>query len=275
MTTHISVIVPSKGCIYLKYLFQGLRRQNIRPSEVILVLKGCNIESVEELCRFYNLPCTVIEQKKGYFTHALNIGKKEAKRDIIVFTDDDAIPLKKWLQRYIEIHKLYSKAAGICSRDIYLDLKNVKLLLTPDDKPTVMMYRWFIRPWLEQAHLLLGKYKLGVYITRRYDIAHGPYIPYRKCYSLPLRGVNMSFKAEYTYDVWFPEHPLLKRALGNEQYFGLQLILKGLDTIYIPNNPILHIFHESLSRLANKNDLKQETEIMKILTRRLLERARL
>jgi len=87
---------------------------------------------------------------------------------------------------------------------------------------------------------------------------------------LPLRGANMSFKAEYTHDIWFPEHPRLVRAPGNEQYFALQLILKGFDTIYVSDNPVLHIVHESLSRVRNKRELETENKVMRELLAKLL-----
>jgi hypothetical protein len=83
----------------------------------------------------------------------------------------------------------------------------------------------------------------------------------------------MSFKTSYTYDVWFPEHRLLRRAFGNEQYFALQLVLEGFDTIYVPSNPVLHIARsESLSRTNYREELKREFEIMKSLYRELLQR---
>jgi len=267
----VSIVVPSKGCKYLGYLLTGLRDQNVKPNEVILVVKECDLRRVENLCSRNNLPCAIIEQKSGYFTHALNLGKKEAKGDLIIFTDDDATPLSKWIERYIKLHTAYPNIAGITSRDIYLNLQNMKIMPTPDDKTIIKLYRWIIRPWLEPPHLLLKKYRMGVYLTKNLDIAHGPFIPDKECFSLPLRGVNMSFKTSYTYDVWFPEHELLRRAPGNEQYFGLQLILKGLDTIYIPNNPVLHIAREeSLSR-NNTGEIKLETTIMKALYKKLIE----
>jgi hypothetical protein len=110
-----------------------------------------------------------------------------------------------------------------------------------------------------------------VYITKKLNIAHGYGIPNKICYSLPLRGANMSFKTGYIYDVWFPERKLLKRAPGNEQYFALQLVLKGFDTIYVPNNPVLHIARsESLSRTKYGKELKRAFGIMKRLYRNLL-----
>jgi len=167
---------------------------------------------------------------------------------------------------------MYRYIAGICSRDIYVDLEKQRLLPTPDDEPEVKLYRLFIRSWLEPPYPLLKKYRLGVYLTKRLNIAHGSCIPSRTCYSLPLRGVNMSFKTSYIYDIWFPEHRLLKRAPGNEQYFALQLVLKSFDVMYVPNNPALHIARrESLSRTMYREELKREFEIMKSLYRELLK----
>jgi glycosyltransferase involved in cell wall biosynthesis len=269
----VSIVIPSKGCEYIRYLFTGLRGQTINPFEVILVVKDCMVKAVEKLCQEYSLRCIVIEQKEGYFTHALNLGKKEAKGDITIFTDDDVIPPRKWVERYTRLHTIYKYFAGVCSRDIYIDLESVKLLYTPDDKPEVKLYRFFIRSWLEQPLPLLRKYRLGVYITKNLSIAHGCGIPNKTCYSLPLRGANMSFKTSYIYDTWFPEHKLLKRAPGNEQYFALQLVLEGFDTIYVPNNPVLHIARrESLSRTRYREELKREFEIMKGFYRELLQK---
>jgi len=264
-----SIVVPSKGCEYLKYLLWGLREQVVRPYEVVLVLKECNVKAIEDLCRKYSLSCIIIEQKMGFFTHALNLGKKEVRGDITIFTDDDAIPLPRWVEKYVKLHIIYRDIAGISSRDVYLDLEPMCIKPTFDDEAMTKLYRWFVRPWFEQPHPLLRKYRLGVYLTRKLDLAHGPCIPNRTCFSLPFRGVNMSFKTSYIYDVWFPEHKLLRRAFGNEQYFGLQLILKGFDTIYVPSNPVLHIIRQSLSR-GNKNEVRKEFMIMKALYAELL-----
>jgi len=247
---------------------KSLKDQVIKPYEVILVLKDCEIKHVEAITQGLN--SIIIEQKRGFFTHALNLGKREAQGDIIIFTDDDVILPKGWVKRYLKLHALYRDVTGIGSRDIYLDLNGLRLSTTPDDKPWVRLFRWTIRAIMDMPHPLLSKYKLGVYITKNFRIAHGPCIPYRTCYSLPLRGANMSFKAEYIHDVWFPEHPRLVRAPGNEQYFALQLVLKGLDTIYVPHNPVLHIIHESLSRVKNKRELETEIKVMRRFFAKLL-----
>jgi len=267
-----SIVTPSKNYVYLRYLLCGLSKQTVKPSEIVLVIKDCSTKVVERICSRYSLRCKIIEQKKGFFTRALNVGKKEASGDVIIFTDDDAIPPKRWIERYIKLYKTYpSNIAGISSRDIYIDINKWKILCTSDDTLHVRLYRWLIRTWYEQPHPLLKKYRLGVYLTKKLNIAYGPYLPYKTCYSLPFRGVNMSFRRELIEDIWFPEHPLLKRALGNEQYFGLRLVLKNYDLIYTPTNPVLHIIHESLSRSADNSYVKYEFNIMKKLYKKLLD----
>lgn len=271
----LSVVIPSKGCRYLDYAIRSLSNQVVKPYEVILVLKNCIVAEVERRYGSCGLNIIIIEQKKGFITHAYNLGKKEARGDIIVFTDDDAIFPKGWIERYIKLYGEYKSVAGISSRDICIDLDRMKILPAADDRPYRMLYRWFVRPLLDQPHLLLKKYRLGVYVTRDYKIVHGPYMPHRACYSLLFRGVNMSSRAECIYDVWFPEHPKLVRALGNEQYFGLQLVLKGLDTIYVPENPVLHVMHESLSRTKNpkvREEIRKELSIMRGLIKGLLDK---
>jgi len=264
----VSVIIPSKGCQCLGYVVRSLRSQTVKPYEVVLVLKDCDMRRVEELAEGLN--AVIVEQRRGFFTHALNMGKREARGNVVVFTDDDVIPPRGWVERYVKLHTLYRNIAGISSRDIYLDLGGLRLKPTPDDMPWVRVFRWLVRPVVSRPHPLLKKYRLGVYITERFEVAHGPCIPYGTCYSLPLRGANMSFKAEYIHDAWFPEHPRIVRAPGNEQYFALQLILRGFDTIYVPDNPVLHILRESLSRVRNRRELETEAEVMKMLFAELL-----
>ena len=266
-----SVIIPTVGSHYLKYLLYGLANQIRRPNEVILVIKG-DVNFVEKICNRYSLHYVLIEQEKGFFTTALNIGKREASADIIIFTDEDAIPPKKWVLNYINLHRAYNQVAGISSRDVYISLDDLRYLPTPDDRIHVRLYRFFIRPWLEPPHPLLKKYRLGVYLTKNLNTAYGPFIPHKACFSLPFKGVNMSFKREYVYDIFFPEHPLLKRGLNNERYFGLQLLLKGFDCIYVPHNVTFHIARKSLSRpsKAELAEVNREKQIMHALMEELI-----
>ncbi|MGB9614545.1 MAG: glycosyltransferase [Fervidobacterium sp.] len=265
----VSILVPAMDHLLLKYLLHSLSKQTVRPYEVIIIFKGTNSKRVEEYAKNTH-KCIVIEQTKGYFTHALNLGKKEVTGDIAVFTDEDAIPFPHWIERYIKLHQTYrDNIVCISSRDLYVDLKTMRTKPTPDDALHVKFFRWFVRPWLERPHPLLKKYRFGVYLTQSYKVAHGPFIPSKPCYSLPFRGVNMSFKREALDEIKFPEHPSLKKAHGNEQYVGLQLIVKGYESVYVPDNPIQHIIRKSLSRIKDK-EIKIELRIMESLYSKLI-----
>ncbi|HIE36541.1 TPA: glycosyltransferase family 2 protein, partial [Candidatus Geothermarchaeota archaeon] len=132
----VSVIIPSKGGEYLEYTLKSLAKQTVKPDEVIIVLKDCNIEKIESISNKLGLNCIIEEQKKGYFTHALNIGLNLASGEIILFTDDDVITPNEWIEQYIKQFSSYPEKVGsISSRDIYYDLSTKKLL-----KPLMIIF---------------------------------------------------------------------------------------------------------------------------------------
>jgi len=267
----VSVVVPTTDIERLEYLIKSLSTQTLRPYEVVIVAKNVDVVSLENICERHDLRCVILEQVEGFFTRALNMGRKAASGDIVLFTDDDAIALPKWVERYVKLFEVYgSKVGCISSRDIYIDLENLRLMPTPDDRAHVKLYRHLIRLLFEKPLPILERYWCGVYIDRNYYVKHGPCIPSKECYSLPFRGVNMAFRREAIENAEFPEHPKLRRAPGNEQYVGIQLILRGWDCVYTPNNPILHMFREeSLSR-GRDNSYNHEVDIMRHLYKGLL-----
>ena len=268
----VSIVVPTTSIDRLRTLLLSLRNQSFKPWEIIIVAKNVNINFIEKICNNFALKCITLEQKEGYVTKALNMGKNASSGDIIIFTDDDAIALNGWIKRYVKFFNYYGKDV-VCasSRDIYINLSNIRLLPTSDDMPIVKLYRIFLRPILERPISILDKYWCGTYIDKRLYIRFGPCIPNKECYSLPFRGVNMAFRGDVVDEFEFPEHPLLKRGIGYEQYIGLQLVLKGWDCVYTPNNPILHMYRgESLSRTRSVKEIDYEYEIMRSLLRQLL-----
>ncbi len=140
----------------------------------------------------------MLEQSSGYVAKRITWGIEHVSGDIVLFIDDDAIPPPDWIKTYVNLHSVFSdNVACICSRDIYFDIERKILLSTPDDSIRARLYRQFVRQWFEPPHSSLIKYRLGVYITRKYEVTCGPSIPYQLCYSLPFRGVNLSFKVKH------------------------------------------------------------------------------
>lgn len=147
--TRISVVVPSKGGEYLKHLLPALGRQTVKPDEVVLVLKDCDIGRVERLCSSYGIPSVVIEQREGYVTRAYEIGTKAAKGDIVIYTDDDVVPPDRWVQNYSKLHRAYCYASCISSRDIYWDFKLMierPRMISPYLKPHWWVRQLFLEP---------------------------------------------------------------------------------------------------------------------------------
>jgi hypothetical protein len=98
-------------------------------------------------------------------------------------------------------------------------------------------------------------------------VAAGFAIPFKLCLSLPVRGVNMSFKKDAIEDSLFVEHPLLKAAPNNEHYFTAQLVLRGWESVYNPHIQVHHIIRIGISELA-RND---EKELMRLMFAKLLQ----
>ncbi|MEM0049327.1 MAG: glycosyltransferase family A protein [Candidatus Bathyarchaeia archaeon] len=265
----VSVIIPVARYQFLRYLLPSLASQTYSDYEVVFVIKNLDDKIIEKSCHRYPIKYAIIQQKKGFFTGALNLGKKNASGDLLLFTDDDVILPNSWIKKYVKLHEAFKRAGAISSRDLSIYGKNNCFRLKPlrEDRIYIKLYHWFIKSIMQPPHPLFRKYVLGIYLTKDYRINYGLRFPNDICFSLPFRGANMSFKKEAISDHDFPEHPLIKRGLGNEQYIGIVLVLDGWESIYTPQNPVLHFWQrETLSRFERETEeIKVEKKIMKNL----------
>jgi len=126
----------------------------------------------------------------------------------------------------------------------------------------------FVKPFFNQPHSLFKKYRLGIYITKKFKVAMGCAIPYKLCFSLPFLGVNMSYKKDAIKGIYFPEHPLLKIAPNNEQYFAAQVVMQGWESIFDPHIYVHHIVRNGLSK-SPRNDI--EKELIRLMFIKLLQ----
>lgn len=278
MRDRVSIIVPTyRGSKYIPYLLRSLLKQTYKEFEVVFVIKPSDDgteELVSMMSRKFGLRCKILIQRNGHFTYGLNLGKKYANGDVLLYTDDDVILPKDWVMHHLKAHSKYKYAGAISGRVMYYNLGSSGgarcVQPSEDEEPLVRIYRRLLRPIVDRPHELFKEYRYGVYITKDFKVAHGYYIPYKFCFSLPYRGVNMSFKAEAIKNAHFPEYPLLKRAPFNEQYVGAQVALRGWKSFYMPHIVVYHISRESLSRPKNKKDLISETHLMMRLLKELL-----
>jgi glycosyltransferase involved in cell wall biosynthesis len=246
---NVSIVVPAKNDKYIHHLLNSLRSQTILPTEVVIVTRPQFCRPIESLASSLGVPATILKQESGFVVEALQKGKDAATGDYVVFTDDDAIPDSAWIQTYLNYFDMGGNRLGcVSSRDVYLDISSGEIFRTSDDYVRVRLYRKLVRPWLDRPHKLLKEYRNGVYVSKSFEVVCGPSIPRKKCRSLPFRGVNMCFRREALDDTKFPVNLGLRRAIGYEAVLGIQLVLNGWDSIYVPDNVVKHIIHSSLSR---------------------------
>lgn len=263
----VSIIIPTyRGAQFIPYALTSLGKQSFKDFEVIIVVKpsGDGTESkVQEICSHFNFKYKVLIQKEGYVTRAYNMGIKYAKGDLFLFIDDDAIVPRDWIKSYVDTYARFKNSGAVSGLDIPYPMTRAPF--SSDASFMVkerMAYRlrqgWrFIKPMFNRPHPIFQKYVLGIYITRSFKVAAGFHIPFKRCLSLPVKGVNMSFRKEAIEDAYFPEHPSLKIAPNLEQYFAVQLVLRGWESIYDPRIQVRHIIRSGLSK-SRRNDMERE-----------------
>jgi len=269
-----SVIVPTyKGSLLISHLLDSLGRQSFDDFEVVIVIKpsGDGTENiVKKKCQELDLKCKILLQSEGYLTHALNIGMRNSNGDILLFTDDDAILPKDCIMNHIKSHSRFQSYGAISGG-------RIELLQSRSFRPAyfavpffksgcrsrrsrltsriIRGLRWGITgPLIDKPHPLFSRYRLGVFITRRFQVARGPNIFKKICLSLPNFGTNMSFKKEAIKNVLLPEHPMIRIAPYWEQYLGASIVLQGWKALYDPRVIVYHIEREGVSAFTNENE---------------------
>jgi len=259
--------------MYIPFLLKSLGNQSFRNFRLVAVVKPSN-DNTEKIIRkfsdIYDFDYNILTQKNGNVATALQLGVDSiTEEDIILITDDDAILPRDHIENHVKIYQKSPKIGIVSGNILNYDLKSNKVLPLETGKPWVRFYRTFIRPCIDKPHRYFMKYRLGVYITKDYNVVAGPCIPFKKCFSLPCRGVNLSFRADVI-KVRFPIHPSLKRCPNWEQYVGVQFVMNGWDAVYYPQIFVYHIVRKSLSRTRNKKELLREKIIMKDLFKELI-----
>ena len=247
----ISILITTLCRPELKFLLNSLKNQKRKPDEIIIIY---NCDDTSNLVDSSDLPIYMYKQNRIGLTGAINQGIEKVEGDIIVFLDDDAIAPASLLKKYEEIiNSLPNKFAGVCSRDI-LYVKGNGFVKGPDDTLIVKAYRKLIVSSFSKPYPGLELFKSGVFIDNKIRVKHGPCIPNRSCISLPFRGVNMAFKRDALEGIRLPEDINLGASKSYEQLLGIMLVSKGYLYAYIPNNPVFHLFHPSISRTKNENE---------------------
>lgn len=100
MTPDVSIIIPTyKRPIILNKLLSSLRYEREKILEIIVVSQG---EKVNLANTLKNLPIRFVFLSKPSTTHAMNVGVRRAKGDLILFLDDDVIVRKGLIENHVK-----------------------------------------------------------------------------------------------------------------------------------------------------------------------------
>jgi GT2 family glycosyltransferase len=105
----ISIIIPTYNrCANLERLLRALDRACHRRSrfEVVVVVDGATDRTVDMLGRLrVDYPLRVVAQANSGPAAARNRGIAEASGELLLFIDDDVIPVDDLIERHLEIHR--------------------------------------------------------------------------------------------------------------------------------------------------------------------------
>ena len=96
----VSVVIPARNSAgKLKKVLRSLRRQTVRPFEIIVVDDESSDQTAAEAARYADKVLTARAQ--GGPARARNIGIKSASGDIIAFTDSDCVVAADWIEKIL------------------------------------------------------------------------------------------------------------------------------------------------------------------------------
>jgi glycosyltransferase involved in cell wall biosynthesis len=258
----LSVLIPTyKRARFIGFVLEALQRQSYSSFEVLILLKPSG-DGTEEILRGYEkkLNMRIILQNEGYVTDALNLGLKQARGDIIVFLDDDAVPNSDWLQQYANA---YSDGVGGVAGDVIpAILKEGKVYAKNGSSEIIPYNREFLK---SISHTLWSCPLEGlenhlVYISKAGRVTYNPDLSknvYKQTTkSLLGMGANMSVLHKAVKDFCFPNSWIL--GLAWEQYLGWYIQKQSYTLLFNPYATVNHITHEqTLSR--DETNLNKQT----------------
>ncbi len=231
----------------LPHSLASIANQTRKPDEVVIVLKPSG-DGSEDVIRSFSsqLPIKLVVQERGNFTDAVQMAIDNAKGDVILFLDDDAIAEERWVEKYENLFNSLPNVGGISGVIYKAYIENGRFVKTyePYDEkpPRNVFYRKPLPEYLNYYGWISRSGFLG---------AKTP--PCDVFLSALLGGANMGLLRDAVKDC--PLAYLYKRsrrAICNEPILAYCAKKKGYDTYIVlgPRAPsVWHLVHaDSLSR---------------------------
>jgi glycosyltransferase involved in cell wall biosynthesis len=224
--------------------------------EVLVVLKPSGDGTEEIINKHLNdLKIRQITQTTGYMLDALNLGLENAKGQIVIFMDDDAIPFPNLVQTHVESYRLPN--IGGVAGDVFKATIDDKAISEFESKSSNIIPKVSrvssaskigLKVWnrplkgLESYLFYISKAGVASMNNRVAGMANQQITR-----SLLGQGANMSVLSVAVEKFRFPNSWIL--GFTFEQYLGWHIWKKGYTQIFNPKIQIYHLEHGlSLSR---------------------------
>jgi GT2 family glycosyltransferase len=129
------IIVNWNGMGWLKKCLPSLSKQTYNNFELILVDNASIDDSVSWTKRHYPKTKIIVNEKNLGFSHANNIGYKNATGDYVLFLNNDTITTSTFLTEAVKVLECDQKIGGVQSKLLLMDdhttLDSVGAFLTP------------------------------------------------------------------------------------------------------------------------------------------------
>ena len=242
-------IVTYRRAWALPFSLASIANQTRRPDELIVVLKPSGDGSEEIISRFVSdLPLRLIIQHYGNVTNAVQMALDNARGDIVIFLDDDAIAEEKWVEKYITLFTNIPQAGGISGVTLKAYLKGSIVEKTAEEfytmRPTKNV---FYRKPLPEFVDYVGWISRSGFMGMREPPVEGVFK------SALLGGVNMAWRRESVEGCPLAQqYKKSRKGMWFEQLLAYCVRRRGFDTYGVrgPQAPtVWHIVHtQSLTR---------------------------
>jgi glycosyltransferase involved in cell wall biosynthesis len=210
----ISVIMATfNGAVTLPSTLEAFcRLERPRGGIAFVVINNASTDQTASILRRFlsKLPLTILWEPRKGKSNAINRGIAEATGDLLVFTDDDVLPERDWLCRFLDAAETHPE----------VDLFAGKVRLFYPKKPP---------GWLQQLEAQ-GR----AYAATPASLSRGPISPDQ------LKGPNFMIRRKALADERFlPD--IGGKSPGDETEFARRLTNKGHRLFFIPEASVMHI----------------------------------
>jgi glycosyltransferase involved in cell wall biosynthesis len=241
----VSVLIISyKRAKYLRNALDSLSKQNVKPNEVVIVLKPSRDGSEDVIKEFSDkLNVKLLIQEGNGAIDAYVQGIKHASGDIILFLDDDAIAESDWVEKYVHFFSENPNVGGITGLSVSVKIVNDDITVVKES-----LYEDYAEGFHRRPLKILNDYA-GYFstsglcgsskkLTVSKDIVKSTF----------FAGVNMGFRSFLIKD--FPLELLYKgskKAFWFENHLALNVVMRGYDAVKVREKSMAPVVYHTLN----------------------------